>query len=157
MGVIASLLSACGKPQRSLATPPAQMCVLEGAAARGSAWAPTCRGCHDIAAQPPAMPSGGPNLHDVYGAPAGTVSARDGYTYAEPLQAAHRAGVVWTDDTLDRYLQNPRAFLESVAGRPFPPLANIMSFYVGGDDAAQVQARRDIIAYLRAIRNQPCS
>ena len=161
------LLTACikmesstpGTPaQRDLSTPIAEACAtLDEAALRGSAWAPTCRGCHNIAPYPPATPSGGPNLHDIYESPAGTMSVRYGYQYASPIQAARHAGVTWTADNLDLYLKSPRAFLEGVTGEHFPPNAQIMPFFVGGDGADQERTRRDIIAYLKAIKGRPCS
>lgn len=156
---VGSLLSACSRTQteRSLLTPASEACALDGAAARGSVWAPTCRGCHDIAASRPAQSAGGPNLHDVYESPAGTVSLKYAYKYSAAIQAARRAGLVWTADNLDQYLKSPRAFLERFTGEHFPPTANVMNFFVGGDGAAQERARRDIIAYLRAIKNRPCS
>jgi cytochrome c2 len=155
----ATLVSACDPAPRNLATPlaVAEACALDGAALRGSAWAPTCRGCHDIAPYHPATPSGGPNLHDIYESPVGTVSLRFGHRYAAPIEAARRAGVMWSADNLDQYLKSPRAFLEGVAGEHFAPNAYIMSFYVGGDGAAQERARQDIIAYLKAIKGRPCS
>ena len=159
VAVAVSWLSACGqtyKP-RTLTTPAAEVCALDGAAARGSAWAPTCRVCHDIAPGRPAEPAGGPNLHDVYETLAGTVSLKYGYAYAAPIQAARRAGLIWTADNLDHYLKNPRAFLERFTGEHFPPTANVMNFFVGGDGADQERSRRDIIAYLQAIKNRPCS
>ena len=153
----ASLIAPCEPAQRSLSTPVAEACALDGAAARSSAWAPTCRTCHDIAPYHPTPPSGGPNLHDIYDSPAGTMSLKYGYRYAAPIQAARRAGVWWTGDNLNQYLKNPRAFLEGVTGDHFPPNANIMTFFVGGDAAEQERTRRDIIAYLSAINNRPCS
>ena len=85
------------------------------------------------------------------------MSVRYGYRYAAPIQAARHAGVMWTADNLDQYLKSPRAFLEGVTGEHFPPNAKIMNFFVGGDGADQDRTRRDIIAYLKAIKGRACS
>ena len=81
------------------------------------------------------------------------MSLKYGYRYAWPIQAARRAGVWWTADSLNQYLKNPRTFLEGVTGDHFPRNANIMTFFVGGDAAEQERTRRDIIADLSAIKS----
>ena len=88
-------------------------CSLSQDAERGRQWANTCKSCHDIDVQKPISPRGGPNLHDVYQSLAGTVSVKYDYRYGPPSEAARVAGIVWTDDNLDRYLQGPEAFLSS--------------------------------------------
>lgn len=155
--VAAGLISACGENRSGPPTSTAALCALTGEAARGAAWAPTCRGCHEIAVGQTAQPSKGPDLHDIYDSPAGTISLKRGYRYAAPMQAARRAGLIWTADNLDEYLKNPRAFLERFTGQQFAPTAPIMNFFVGGDGSEQERTRRDIVAYLKAIKDQPCS
>jgi len=60
-------------------TAPFKTCALPDDAERGRVWAPTCKGCHDIAAAQPAVytvggkSGGGPNLQNVYGSLAGTM------------------------------------------------------------------------------------
>ena len=131
------------------------LCVLSPDASRGRAWAPTCKGCHDIASTRPERPSGGPNLHDVYGSAAGTESIKYEYQYHPPLIAARAAGIIWSEENLYKYLEGPREFLENATGKQFNP-ASYMTFFIGGDTAEQVRARRDVIAYLRAIKGQSC-
>lgn len=133
-----------------------EQCRLSEDAARGRLWAPTCRGCHDIDSNRPLKPTGGPNLHDVYLALAGTQSLKYGYHYQQPLVAARNAGVLWTDTNLNDYLEGPQSFLDRVTGKHFNQ-ASYMTFFIGGQEPAQVQARRDVIAYLKSIRGRPCS
>jgi cytochrome c len=134
-------------------------CALPEDAARGRAWAPTCKACHDIAATEPAVftqgsgSSGGPNLQDVYGSLAGTTPAPFSPTAAPhplpPLAAARDAGVIWTDDNLFQYLGGPKQFLEKKTGKSFAD-AFYMSFFIGEEPA-----RRNVIAYLKAINGHP--
>jgi cytochrome c2 len=133
-----------------------EQCLFSEDAARGRQWVPTCKGCNDIESDRPLSPAGGPNLHDVYLSVAGTQSLKDGYHYHEPLVAARNAGVIWTEFNLDRYLQSPRSFLDPIAGKHFDQ-ASYMNFIIGGQEPSQIQARRDVIAYLKAIKGRPCS
>jgi cytochrome c len=136
-------------------------CALPDDAARGKAWAHTCEGCHDIAASTPAIfipgskSSGGPNLQNVYGSLAGTTPAPFNPTQAynhpyPPLAAARDAGVVWTDENLFLYLRGPKQFLEERTGKSFDAPLLYMQFFIGGE-----AERRDVIAYLRAIKGHP--
>lgn len=58
-----------------------------------------CAACHSIE---PARNGIGPSLSGVLGRRAGTL---EGARYSEALRGS---GVVWTKETLDRYLRNPR-------------------------------------------------
>lgn len=86
-----------------------------------------CRSCHTVVEGGPNMT--GPNLHGVFGRPAGSV---EGYRYSEALQ---NAGFVWDAERLDAWLANPRTYLPG----------NRMTF-VGLDDPKK---RIDLIAYLK--------
>jgi cytochrome c2 len=134
----------------------AKECVLSDDALRGKQWAPTCKSCHDIDARRPLSPIGGPNLHDIYLSQAGTQSLKYGYNYHKPLVAARDAGLIWTDANLDGYLKSPESFLNRVTGQHFDHRL-YMNFFIGGQESSQVQARRDVIAYLRAIKGKPCN
>ena len=136
-------------------------CKLPDDAARGRAWAPTCKQCHDIAASTPAVfipgsgSSGGPNLQNVYGSLAGTTPAPliPGTGHAHPyppLAAARDAGITWTDDNLFKYLAGPKQFLDKRTGKSFENPLLYMQFFIGG-----VTERRNVIAYLRAIKGHP--
>lgn len=73
----------------------------------------------------------GPNLYGVIGREAGLV---DGFAYS---QALRNSGVVWTDEALDAFMENPQGFMRG----------NRMA-YAGQRDA---QKRADIIAYLKSL------
>ena len=62
-----------------------------------------CRACHSFEPGSPSV--SGPNLHGVFGRPAGDV---DGYPYSPALA---EAGFIWTPEALDAWLAQPWAFL----------------------------------------------
>lgn len=136
---------------------PAPACVLSEDARRGRVWAPTCESCHDIAASEPKdlqHSSGGPDLRTAYMSLAGTQPAVENPTAVvqqpyPPLAAARDAGVIWSDENLFQYLRDPRGFLERMTGKSFAE-PFYMNFYIGNEDS-----RRDVIAYLRTIKNHP--
>ena len=74
----------------------------------------------------------GPTLKGVVGRKAGSVA---GFRYSRAMRAA---GIVWDEDTLDRYLRSPQ---DTVPG-------NIMPFS-GVPESAQ---RAAVIAYLRTLK-----
>lgn len=88
-----------------------------GDAAAGEREWRQCRSCHMIVG-----PNGdtiqrggrvGPNLYGIMGTSAGSV---EGFRYSAPLVAAGQAGLVWTEETLAAYLENPTGFLRDRSG-----------------------------------------
>jgi cytochrome c len=71
----------------------------------------------------------GPTLHGLFGRKAGTVP---GYAYSSALK---NANLVWNEDSLKRYLADPKAFV---------PGTKMVS--AGIKDEAQLD---DLLAYLR--------
>jgi cytochrome c len=66
-----------------------------------------CQACHKVGEG--ARNGTGPALNGTYGAPAAHV---DDFRYSPAMLAAAEAGLVWTDETLDVYLANPRDFVK---------------------------------------------
>ncbi|MEA1941559.1 MAG: c-type cytochrome [Pseudomonadota bacterium] len=85
-----------------------------------------CQSCHTL--NEGGRHTVGPNLHDIVGAEA---AAAEGFNYSRQLT---EAGLVWDVETLDSWIENPRAMVPG----------NRMSF-VGLRDA---EDRRDVIGYL---------
>jgi cytochrome c len=82
----------------------------------GTAWAQDgarifrrCYACHSL--DPAERGLSGPTLRGIFGRRAGT---RDGFDYSQPLREAGRHGLVWSAETLDRFLKDPEALVEGV-------------------------------------------
>jgi cytochrome c len=65
-----------------------------------------CLACHSVGAQ--AQHKNGPQLNGISGKPAGGTI---GFVYSEAFQAAMTAGLVWSDENLDKFLTDPVAFI----------------------------------------------
>lgn len=85
-----------------------------------------CKVCHTVEAG--GRNAVGPNLHGLFGRKAG---ALDNFVYSDAMK---NSGVVWNDETLTRYLQDPRGFI------PGDRMA-----FPGIRDVAQLA---DLLAYL---------
>ena len=102
----------------------------EGNAEEGAEVFKKCRACHDVG--PEAKNKVGPSLNEIIGRKAGTI---EGFTYSEANKSAGGKGLVWTEDVLSKYLENPLAFM------PGTKMA-----FAGLKDP---QDRKDIIAFLK--------
>jgi len=91
-----------------------------------------CRACHDVG--PDAKNKVGPLLNDILGRHAGSI---EGFNYSDANKAAGTQGLVWTDEVLLKYLENPLSFM------PGTKMA-----FAGLKDA---QDRKDVIAYLKSF------
>jgi cytochrome c len=89
-----------------------------------------CRACHQIGDG--ARNLVGPQLNGVVGRKAGTI---EGFNYSSANQQAGAGGLVWTEDNIFKYLENPMAFM---------PGTKMVFAGVKAEDA-----RRDLIAYLK--------
>ena len=65
-----------------------------------------CYACHDVGPDAPALQ--GPSLRGVLGRRAGTLP---GFEYSAALREAGARGLAWDATTLDRYLEDPAAFV----------------------------------------------
>ena len=65
-----------------------------------------CGFCHTYGKN--GEPKTGPNLYAIYGQRAASVP---NFHYSHALAAKREAGLIWTDETLDKYLANPDAFV----------------------------------------------
>ncbi len=107
-----------------------------GDAERGAAIWQECAGCHAIG--PDAEHGIGPKLNGIFGRRA---AGHDDFNYSKSLARAGRDGLVWTFETLDAYITNPRTFASGTR----------MS-YPGLKDTGQ---RADLLAFLRDFSDKP--
>src|SRR5262245_41494041 len=78
----------------------------EGNADEGAEVFKKCRACHDVG--PDAKNKVGPLLNGILGRKAGTI---DGFAYSDANKAAGSKGLVWTDEVMFKYLENPLSFM----------------------------------------------
>jgi cytochrome c len=104
----------------------------EGSAEEGAEVFKKCRACHDVG--PDAKNKIGPLLNGILGRKAGTI---DGFAYSDANKAAGAKGLVWTEDVMFKYLENPLSYM------PGTKMA-----FAGLKDA---QDRKDVIAYLKTF------
>jgi cytochrome c len=96
-----------------------------------------CSGCHEVGK---GAESGiGPHLNGIFGRRAASVA--DNFRYSEGLQRAGAEGLEWHLETLDAYLENPKALVSGTR----------MSFR----GLKKPQDRADVLAYLRLFSDDP--
>lgn len=114
-----------------------------GDAAKGEREFNKCKACHTIqAAEGTYIVKGGktgPNLYGVIGRAAG---AQEGFRYGPSLAAAGEAGLVWDEENLATYVQDPKAFLVEFTGDA--KARSAMSFKLA-------KGAEDVAAYLASV------
>jgi len=75
-----------------------------------------CRFCHTL--EEGGEHRVGPNLHRIYGKPAGVVS---GFTYSDVLIEAGRNGLVWTPEMMAAFIADPHTMIPGNRMR-YPPM-----------------------------------
>lgn len=114
-----------------------------GDAAKGEREFNKCKACHMIQAEDGTdiVKGGktGPNLYGVIGRAAG---AQEGFRYGDSLVQAGEAGLVWDEENLAKYVQDPKAFL--VEYNDDPKARSSMSFKLA-------KGAEDVAAYLASV------
>ena len=107
---------------------PLALALPQGDPARGEKIYGRCFACHAIDRD-----RTGPRHAGLFGRPAGSVA---GFPYSPALKKAGANGLVWNDETLDKFLQNPTKFIPGTR----------MTYAGVPND----QDRADLLAYLKA-------
>ena len=116
-----------------------------GSAEDGEAVFKKCMACHRVG--PEAKNLIGPNLTGVIGRQAGTAAE---FAYSELNKAAGQTGLVWTEDLIFKYLEDPTPFLKNfLTEKGKPDLAQGATKMVF--KLADEQDRQDVIAYLKTF------
>lgn len=103
--------------------------AAEGDPARGERIFQRCAVCHAVG---DATRPTGPSLNNVIGRVAGTLEGFD--RYSANMKEAGANGLVWTVETIDQYIENPRRMIPR-GTMQFPGLRN-------------AQERADVVAYV---------
>lgn len=109
---------------------------VNGDAERGAKVFRKCSACHQVGEG--AKNRVGPHLNGVFGRTAGT---EEDFRYSDHMRRASADGLVWTFETLDAFLENPKSLVS----------ATRMSFRGLKDP----QERADVLAYLRKYSDNP--
>ena len=114
-----------------------------GDAAKGEREFNKCKACHMIQADDGTdivkRGKTGPNLYGIIGRAAG---AQDGFRYGPSLAAAGEGGLVWDEENLASYVQDPKAFLVEITGDA--KARSNMSFKLA-------KGAEDVAAYLASV------
>lgn len=113
-----------------------------GDAAKGQGQFKRCEVCHSVEAG--VAKSGGPNLRGVFGRRAAG-DAKFAARYSFGLKAAGRKGLVWDEDSLFAYLDNPAKFLRSYLDRKRVANRKVNRY-------RNAAMRRNVIAYLKTAK-----
>jgi cytochrome c len=95
-----------------------------------------CKGCHQVGQG--AVDRIGPHLNNIFDRPAAAV---DSFRYSAGFERAAAGGLIWTYETLNDFVENPRALVSNTR----------MSFRGFRDQ----QDRDDLLAYLRQFSASP--
>jgi len=101
-----------------------------------------CTACHDIG--PEAKNKTGPMLNDLIGRQAGSV---EGFKYRDSLVAAGENGLIWTEEEVAAYLENPTKFLSAYLDDTSARSA--MTFNLKNE-----QDRLDVVAFLKSTGSE---
>lgn len=112
----------------------------EGDPAKGERVYRKCKACHAIV--PGETKKTGPNLFGIVGVQAGTGD----YNYSDSLVAAGEAGLIWTEETLDAYIEDAKSFLSDFLDVRKSRVRDKMNFRLRNDGQ-----REDVIAYLKSL------
>jgi cytochrome c len=109
-----------------------------GDAKRGEALFRDCSACHQVG--PEARNRVGPHLNNIFDRKAGSV---EGVNYSKGLTRMGADGLVWNFETLDAYIDNPKALV-----------SDTRMAYRGMKDPTD---RADLLAYLREYSASPAN
>ncbi len=116
--------------------------VAVGDAAKGKEVFETCASCHQVG--PDAQNAFGPVLNGIVGRDAGSYA---GYSYSAGLKAAREKGLVWDEQRLFEWLEDPSQFLKTYLEDDSASANMPIGF-------ADEDTRNNVIAYLATVSGE---
>ncbi|OAN69911.1 cytochrome C [Seohaeicola saemankumensis] len=114
-----------------------------GDAAKGEREFNKCKACHMIqAADGTDIVKGGKTGPNLYGVIGRAAASQEGFRYGPSITAAGEAGLVWDEENLATYVQDPKAFLVEFTGDA--KARSAMSFKLA-------KGAEDVAAYLASV------
>ncbi|MBL3568591.1 cytochrome C [Rhodovulum sp. BSW8] len=122
---------------------------MTGDAAKGEKAFIQCATCHSVVSPSGEMLAGrglkvGPNLYGMPGRHAGIV---EGFRYSKSMTAAGEAGLVWDEEQVSVYAQDPTGFLRGYLDDP--KARGLMTY-----NAKDPQEVKDIYAYIAKLSEE---
>lgn len=110
----------------------------DGDAIKGAKVFKKCKVCHSFE---PGKNGQGPSLHGMFGRAAGTA---EGFKFSKAMK---ESGIVWNDETLDAYIENPKVNIPKNK-MAFPGI-KARKNASDAKKAKKAKQRADLIAYLK--------
>lgn len=113
--------------------------------AKGESDFKRCRACHAITAEDgTVIQKGGKTGPNLYGVVGRTAGAFEGFKFGASMVAAGEAGLVWDEESLAAYIQDPNAWLKETLDDPKAKSNMTFKLKKGAEDMA---------AYLASLAN----
>lgn len=112
-----------------------------GDAKKGEKVFKKCKACHSLEEGKKKV---GPSLFQIIGRKAGSV---DGFKYSKSYVAAGEKGLMWTEENLNPYLENPKKFMRAYLEDKKAKSKMVMKF-------KKLKQREDVIAYLQSLQSE---
>ena len=116
----------------------ASLPALAADADRGAEIFKKCARCHAVGKGAEKVKRLGPHLNGIFGRHAGSI---EGFRYSKAMRRASADGLIWTTDSLDVFVENPKNLVSRTR----------MVFEGLGSE----QERADLLAYLRDFSDSP--
>ncbi|ANB36011.1 cytochrome C [Rhodovulum sulfidophilum] len=123
--------------------------MVTGDAAKGEKAFIQCATCHSVVSPSGETLAGrglkvGPNL---YGMPGRTAGTLEGFRYSKSMKAAGEAGLVWDEDKVSIYAEDPTAYLRDYLDDP--RARGLMTY-----NARDPQEVKDVYAYISKLSEE---
>lgn len=95
-----------------------------------------CKSCHSIYDGENMIYKGGKTGPDLFGVVGRTAGTFEGFKYGDDIVAAGEKGLVWTEELIAKYVEDPKAFLQEYLDDKGAKSKMSFKLKKGGDDVA---------------------